>query len=110
MKAEIDSARESYSSSPPLEDCILPLLPESMRETESKKRKDVREREIDMQRDLVYLQRPIKKQSRARREIEKSFWKKRAFRKYPCRLKGSDLERSRTVVLLLCLRVKKIRE
>lgn len=29
-KAEIDSARESYSSSPPLEDCILPLFPESM--------------------------------------------------------------------------------
>lgn len=34
-KAEIfDSARESYSSSPQLEDCILPLLHESMREKE----------------------------------------------------------------------------
>lgn len=29
-KVETDSARESYSSSPPLEDCILPLFPESM--------------------------------------------------------------------------------
>ena len=30
MKAEIESERESYSSSPPLDDCMLPLLPESM--------------------------------------------------------------------------------
>lgn len=29
-KAGIDSALESYSSSPPLEDCILLLLPESI--------------------------------------------------------------------------------
>ena len=29
-KAEIDSAREAYSSSPSLEDCILPLFPESI--------------------------------------------------------------------------------
>lgn len=29
-KADIDSDRESYSSSPPLDDCTLPLLPESM--------------------------------------------------------------------------------
>lgn len=36
-KAEIDSARESYdSSSPPLDDCILPLLPESITEREPK--------------------------------------------------------------------------
>ena len=44
-KAEIDSARESYSSSPPLEDCILPLFPESMtlqgrRERKKKERKE----------------------------------------------------------------------
>jgi hypothetical protein len=45
-KAEIDSARdESYSSSPPLEDCILPLLLESIfiqekeRETKRERRK-----------------------------------------------------------------------
>jgi hypothetical protein len=50
-KAEIDLARESYSSSPPLED-ILPLLPKSMRDSirdrkkEQKKGKDISETEI----------------------------------------------------------------
>lgn len=40
-KAEIDSTRESYSSLPPLEDCKLPLLPESMiqKTTRSKRRR-----------------------------------------------------------------------
>jgi hypothetical protein len=38
-KTEIDSARESYSSSSPLED-ILPLLPESMRESIRDRKKE----------------------------------------------------------------------
>lgn len=59
-KAEIDSARESYSSSPPLEDCILPLLPESIflqekeRETKRERRKRKTEiwRERERERDV----------------------------------------------------------
>lgn len=55
-KAEIDSARESYdSSSPPLDDCILPLLPESIRERESRKWKDVRGDKDMKQRMGFYL-------------------------------------------------------
>lgn len=43
-KAETDSARESYSSSPPLEDCRLPvLLPESMREKDREQKMERRE-------------------------------------------------------------------
>lgn len=56
-RAEIDSAaRESYSSSPPLEDCILPLvLPESILEREIGKKmcKSLeREREGEKDRDV----------------------------------------------------------
>jgi hypothetical protein len=55
---------------------------------------------------LTYIHRPIKnKAEREReRERERNLSGRRAFRKYPC-LKGSDLERTRTV-LLLCLRAK----
>ena len=55
-KAEIDSARESYSSSPPLEDCILPLLPESIflqeKERETKRERRKRKTEIWRERDV----------------------------------------------------------
>lgn len=54
-KAEIDSARESYSSSPPLEDCILPLLPESIflqeKERETKRERRKRKTEIWRERE-----------------------------------------------------------
>jgi hypothetical protein len=38
-KAGSDSGLESYSSSPPLEDCILPLLPESITYKKLKQKK-----------------------------------------------------------------------
>lgn len=38
-EAEIESEGDSNSSSPPLEDCILPLFPESMERKQKKEKK-----------------------------------------------------------------------